>query len=170
MQKRARWSSSRSEGKTTIFVKRLRAALSQTCSTIMTGLAFFFNHLRLKKGYFLQNVKFESAINEVIGRLKEAGKSVHVLDIGAGTGLLSMMAVRAGDKIKKIILSFFYLELFSFNIPGADKVTALEAFKPMALMAEKVVATNQMSDKIRIIHNRSTESSSRLLYYLYLSK
>ena len=57
------------------------------------------------------------------------------MDIGTGTGLLSMMAVMC----------------------GADTVTACEAFKPMAIVARKCIEKNGMKDKIKIIEKRSTE-------------
>lgn len=57
------------------------------------------------------------------------------IDIGTGTGLLSMMAVRC----------------------GADKVTACEAFKPMIDVAKKCLASNGMEKKVQIIEKRSTE-------------
>lgn len=62
-------------------------------------------------------------------------EKVHVLDIGAGTGLLSMMAMRA----------------------GADSVTALEMLEPMANCAEEIVRKNGYDGQIRIIASRSTE-------------
>lgn len=58
-----------------------------------------------------------------------------MLDIGTGTGLLSMMAVHA----------------------GADRVTACEAFKPMINVAKKCIKENGMKDKIEIIEKRSTD-------------
>jgi type III protein arginine methyltransferase len=57
------------------------------------------------------------------------------LDIGTGTGLLSMMAVSC----------------------GADRVTACEAFKPMVDVAKKCLKSNKMQDKVKIIEKRSTE-------------
>ena len=74
-------------------------------------------------------------MRKVIGKLKSENKRVHVLDIGTGTGLLSMMAVRC----------------------GADKVTACEAFKPMIQVAKNCIAANGMSNQIHIIEKRSTE-------------
>ena len=52
-----------------------------------------------------------------------------MVDVGTGTGLLSMMAVQC----------------------GADKVTACEAFKPMIQVAKKCIESNGMKDKITII-------------------
>lgn len=52
-----------------------------------------------------------------------------VLDIGAGTGLLAMMAVRA----------------------GARHVVACEQFKGLAAMAKLVVSDSGMDDRISII-------------------
>jgi protein arginine N-methyltransferase 7 len=40
---------------------------------------------------------------------------------------------------------------------GADKVTACEAFKPMAEIAKKCLAANGMEDKVKIVEKRSTE-------------
>ena len=40
---------------------------------------------------------------------------------------------------------------------GADKVTACEAFKPMATVARKCIAANGMSDKITVIEKHSTD-------------
>ncbi|VDO14257.1 unnamed protein product [Rodentolepis nana] len=82
-----------------------------------------------------RNRRYHEAIRHVISRLKSAGREVHVLDIGTGTGLLSMMAVQA----------------------GADSVLACEAFEPMAKCAENIIKANGMSDQIKVIHKRSTE-------------
>ena len=69
-------------------------------------------------------------------RLKrEAGQPVHVLDIGTGTGLLSMMAASL----------------------GADTVTACEEFRPMAECAARVIADNGFEEKIKLVRKRSTE-------------
>jgi protein arginine N-methyltransferase 7 len=74
-------------------------------------------------------------LKKVIGKLKAENKHVHVLDIGTGTGLLSMMAVAC----------------------GADKVTAVEAFKPMIQVAKNCLKSNGMHEKVKIIEKRSTE-------------
>lgn len=68
-------------------------------------------------------------------QLKKQGKSVHVYDIGTGTGLLSMMAVRA----------------------GADRVTAFEAFEPMVKCARNAFKQNGFHDKIKLVPMRSTD-------------
>lgn len=83
-----------------------------------------------------RNQKYDQALQLTIGRLHAAGREAHVLDIGTGSGLLSMMAVRA----------------------GADSVVACEAFRPMADCAERVMAANGFgADRIRLIKKRSTE-------------
>ncbi len=71
----------------------------------------------------------------MIAKLKAEGKRVNVLDIGTGTGLLSMMAVRC----------------------GADTVTACEAFTPMVSVAKRCIEANGMKDRIQVIPKRSTE-------------
>ncbi|XP_058123830.1 protein arginine N-methyltransferase 7 [Anopheles ziemanni] len=82
-----------------------------------------------------RNQKYDQALRITIERLHKSGKQANVLDIGTGSGLLSMMAVRA----------------------GADSVIACEAFRPMADCAERVIAANQMDERIRLIKKRSTE-------------
>ncbi len=62
---------------------------------------------------------------------------MHVLDIGTGTGLLAMMASRA----------------------GADSVTAVEVFRPMASLARRVFARNHLDSGITLIDTRSTDIS-----------
>jgi predicted RNA methylase len=74
-----------------------------------------------------------NAFEAAIGRAVHSGS--HVLDIGTGTGLLAMMAVRA----------------------GAARVTACEAIGPLAEAAREIVHRNGMSDRIEIIHARSTD-------------
>jgi len=56
-----------------------------------------------------------------------------VLDIGSGSGLLSMMAARL----------------------GASKVTAIEGNTEMIRLAEKNLQRNKQEDKVRLIHNLS---------------
>ncbi|VDN17518.1 unnamed protein product [Gongylonema pulchrum] len=96
-----------------------------------------------------RNQKYEHGLKSVISEvpdapnyflafkveLKAKGEEVHVIDIGTGTGLLSMMAARA----------------------GAERVTALEMFKPMSVCAEKVFHQNGYEDCIRLIASRSTD-------------
>lgn len=55
--------------------------------------------------------------------------------LGTGTGLLSMMAAKC----------------------GADSITACEAFKPMSECCLKILASNGVADKIKVIPKRSTE-------------
>lgn len=82
-----------------------------------------------------RNQKYYDALKTVISGMKQNKIPIRVLDIGTGTGLLSMMAVKC----------------------GADTVIACEAFNPMAKCAVEVVKKNVMQDKIKIINKRSTE-------------
>ncbi|KAL5292280.1 PRMT7.2 family protein [Megaselia abdita] len=82
-----------------------------------------------------RNQKYYAALKKEIAKLHADGKEAHVLDIGTGTGILSMMAVKS----------------------GADSVTACEAFMPMAICAEKIMKENKMWDKIKLIKKRSTD-------------
>ncbi|KAG9352633.1 hypothetical protein JZ751_021047 [Albula glossodonta] len=82
-----------------------------------------------------RNEKYYQGIRAAVGRVKARGERAVVLDIGTGTGLLSMMAVSA----------------------GADYCYAVEVFKPMAEAAVRIVEKNGFSDKIKIINKHSTE-------------
>ncbi|NXU83275.1 ANM7 methyltransferase, partial [Xiphorhynchus elegans] len=82
-----------------------------------------------------RNVKYYEGIRAAVSRVKERGEKAIVLDIGTGTGLLSMMAASA----------------------GADFCYAIEVFKPMANAAVKIVEKNGFSDKIKVINKHSTE-------------
>ncbi|XVE57663.1 hypothetical protein DITRI_Ditri04bG0107600 [Diplodiscus trichospermus] len=68
---------------------------------------------------------------------KTVTKPFHVLDIGAGTGLLSMMAARA------------------MGLNGM--VTACESYLPMAKLMRKVLHRNGMGKAINLINKRSDE-------------
>lgn len=75
-----------------------------------------------------RNDAYQSAIARIVpGR--------HVLDIGTGTGLLAMMAARA----------------------GAASITACEADPVIADHAREIVALNRLSGQIRVIDRHSTE-------------
>ncbi|XP_065360199.1 protein arginine N-methyltransferase 7 [Calliphora vicina] len=82
-----------------------------------------------------RNQKYYAALRKTIEQLHKQGKEAHVLDIGTGTGILSMMAVAS----------------------GADSVTACEAFIPMANCAEIILEANKVRDKITLIKKRSTD-------------
>ncbi|XP_076121605.1 protein arginine N-methyltransferase 7 [Alosa pseudoharengus] len=82
-----------------------------------------------------RNVKYYQGIKAAVERVKARGEKVIVLDIGTGTGLLSMMAVTA----------------------GADYCYSVEVFKPMADAAISIVKKNGFADKIKVINKHSTE-------------
>ncbi|XP_063801426.1 protein arginine N-methyltransferase 7 isoform X2 [Pseudophryne corroboree] len=82
-----------------------------------------------------RNEKYYQGICAAVKRVKQRGDEAIVLDIGTGTGLLSMMAVTA----------------------GADYCYAIEVFKPMADAAVRIVQANSFSDKIKVINKHSTE-------------
>ena len=84
---------------------------------------------------FDRNRRYHEAIRHVIAGLKAEGREVHVLDIGCGTGLLSMMAACA----------------------GADSVVACEAFGPVANCAQRIIIANGLVDKIKLVHKHSTD-------------
>ena len=79
-----------------------------------------------------RNDAFEAAI---IAALAQTGPQARVLDIGTGSGLLSMMAARA----------------------GAQSVTACEMVPIIADMARKIIADNGYSDRITVHTAPSTE-------------
>ncbi len=79
-----------------------------------------------------RNDAFEAAI---IAALAEAGPAARVLDIGTGSGLLSMMAARA----------------------GAQSVTACEMVPIIADMARQIIADNGYADAITVHTAPSTE-------------
>lgn len=79
-----------------------------------------------------RNDAFEAAIKAAI---TVTGPDAHVLDIGAGSGLLSLMAARA----------------------GARKVVACEMDSMIAEMAQRIVAQNGYSDRITVHAKPSTE-------------
>ena len=46
--------------------------------------------------WIFQNIKYYKAIRQAIKLLRDRNKEIKVLDIGTGTGLLSMMAAESG--------------------------------------------------------------------------
>lgn len=79
-----------------------------------------------------RNDAFETAITKAIA---ERGASATVLDIGAGSGLLSMMAARAG----------------AFNI------VTCEAVPVIARAASRIVHKNGFGNRIKVVNKMSTE-------------
>ncbi|CAB0008525.1 unnamed protein product [Nesidiocoris tenuis] len=82
-----------------------------------------------------RNKKYYVALKKAIDLRHSRGEKAHVLDIGTGTGLLSMMAAKC----------------------GADSIVACEGFPPIAEVAKKIVAENSMADRIKIVSKRSTD-------------
>ncbi|XP_061714851.1 protein arginine N-methyltransferase 7 [Cydia pomonella] len=82
-----------------------------------------------------RNQKYYRALKLAIEKMHADGKKANVLDIGTGTGLLSIMAAQC----------------------GADSIVACEAFKPMAECCLKILDRNGVADKITVIPKRSTE-------------
>ncbi|XP_054721141.1 protein arginine N-methyltransferase 7-like [Uloborus diversus] len=82
-----------------------------------------------------RNQKYYVAIKKAVKSMKEQGRLAKVLDIGTGTGLLSMMAARS----------------------GADSITACEVFRPVAKCAEDVIKENGFEGKIKVVLKHSTD-------------
>ncbi|GLT91062.1 hypothetical protein SLE2022_089710 [Rubroshorea leprosula] len=78
---------------------------------------------------------------------KTVTKPCHVLDIGAGTGFLSMMAARAMG------LSDSTASLGS----SKGMVTACESYLPMVKLMRKVLHRNGMGRSIKVVNKRSDE-------------
>lgn len=68
----------------------------------------------------------------------------HVLDIGAGTGLLSMMAWRSMCEEGR-------------STADVGSITACESFLPMFKLARKLLRANQVGAGVRLVHKRSDE-------------
>jgi len=81
-----------------------------------------------------RNDAFERAIRIA---LEKESRQARVLDIGTGSGLLSMMAARAG----------------ATNIDTCERVSVI------AEAAEQIIAANHLQDRIRVIHKSSHELS-----------
>jgi SAM-dependent methyltransferase len=83
-----------------------------------------------------RNVVYEKAIKLLIDNfVAKKDRAPVVLDVGAGTGLLSMFAARS----------------------GAEFVIGVEMFETMATIAERVVSANDLGDKILIVNAKSSE-------------
>ncbi|XP_019850254.1 PREDICTED: putative protein arginine N-methyltransferase 9 [Amphimedon queenslandica] len=80
-----------------------------------------------------RNSNYFKAILSTVRSMESS--STTVLDIGAGSGILSLMAVRA----------------------GAVKVFACELSDVMCELCQDVISANDMSDQIEVIHSVSTE-------------
>lgn len=76
-----------------------------------------------------RNAAYEAALGNA---LRKGGT---VLDIGTGSGLLAMMAVRQ----------------------GADRVIACEAIPSIARKATEIIRKNGYADRIQVIHKKSTQ-------------
>ncbi|KAF5180220.1 arginine N-methyltransferase [Thalictrum thalictroides] len=83
-----------------------------------------------------RNRAFREAIEKTIT------KPCHVLDIGAGTGLLSMMAART---------------MLSHEEADKGMVSACESYLPMVKLMRKILHLNRLEKKIRIFNKRSDE-------------
>lgn len=76
-----------------------------------------------------RNEAYFRAINRAVTRKKERGEDVHALDMGAGSGLLSIMAASS----------------------GADTVVAAEMHESLAKVARRAAAANGLSERITVV-------------------
>jgi type II protein arginine methyltransferase len=97
----------------------------------LTSIIVPFWHARMLNDT-ARNDAFERAIQAVVAR---EGQHARILDIGAGSGLLSMMAARA----------------------GATNIVACERVPIIAETAERIVALNGLEREIRVIKKASND-------------
>lgn len=98
------------------------------------NLGTYQNKKQYRYKFLFQNRKFSVALKKAIDKRHSKGEKAHVLDIGTGTGLLAMLAVRH----------------------GADSVVACEMFAPVAACASKIIEENGFSSKIKLVNKHST--------------
>lgn len=79
-----------------------------------------------------RNKAFERAIRRAVAA---HGPAARVLDIGTGSGLLSMMAARS----------------------GAASVVTCELVPPIAATARRIIEANGFADRVRVVTKKSTE-------------
>jgi len=97
----------------------------------LTSVIVPFWHIQMLND-MRRNAAFEQAICKAV---EKEGPAARILDIGAGSGLLSMMAARAGAK----------------NIVSCEKVPVIAA------TAERIVALNGYQEQIRVVNKSSTQ-------------
>lgn len=85
-----------------------------------------------------RNQAYDTAIKKC---MESASQGHRVVDIGGGSGLLAMMAARA----------------------GADQVVTVERVGDMAECAVQVLASNGFGDKIKVVHGSSLDLSPEAL-------
>ena len=78
-----------------------------------------------------RNEAYYGAIERVIAKMKKEGMEVHALDMGSGSGLLSMMAAGC----------------------GSDSVVAAEKHDGLCNTARHVIAQNGLSGKISVVNS-----------------
>ena len=89
-----------------------------------------------------RNGCFDRALGRAITRLTASGTPSHVLDIGSGSGLLAMMAARA----------------------GAARVTSLEMVPALAAAARHITRENGYGRRVTILGQKSTDLNEQDLH------
>nr|GFA34202.1 protein arginine N-methyltransferase 1.6 [Tanacetum cinerariifolium] len=92
-----------------------------------------------------RNTAYRNAIDSTLSK-HSLTHTTHVLDIGSGTGLLSMMAACAMG-----------ISSSSSSSTSQGTVTACESYLPMLKLMKKVLRANNMDGKIRLFNKRSDE-------------
>ena len=121
------------------------------------------NHVRTKRWIWpmlndrwrnqLYEQAIDSAVKELQTRKQESAKgdsstsTIRVLDIGAGTGLLGMMACRSARNVKKTQKSC------QFDV----QVTAVEMSHTMAEIARQVIQDNRYQESIQVVEEHSCQ-------------
>ncbi|GJN29946.1 hypothetical protein PR202_gb18214 [Eleusine coracana subsp. coracana] len=103
------------------------------------------NHKQLLATTSYLDMLNDAARNHAYRRAIEAtitDPAARVLDIGAGTGLLSMMSARA---------------LATVGGEDVGNVSACESYLPMGKLMRRVLRANGMENKVKLFHKRSDE-------------
>ena len=85
-----------------------------------------------------RNESYCLAIERVVAKMKREGEECHCLDMGAGSGLLAMMAARS----------------------GADSVVACDLHGSVCQTARHVIARNNLSSRVTVVNRVSQPFSS----------